>query len=762
MKSKIVQIICSVITLPAVMLLSALQQKVMAQNKNLPLHPKLQVLAQPSSSPNWIDFKEGTTINPSTIFTDLKGAFQLTPLDTMKLARKEKDTLGLNHFRYQQYYKQRRVVYGEYFVHQQPGGFVKSANGNIITGLNLNSEPALTEQQALSNALQSMNARKYLWQNSDMEKELKRLEKNTNATYYPKGELVYAPTDYQGTLQASDYRLAWHFKIYTDDPEVTAKNVYVDAQTGKIIHYSDLAMNCSVGTGSSAYNGNVTIHTQLNGSSYRSLNDCQSTDIYVYNCNGAGASNTFYTDSDNTWSEASQQSAVQAQWGAEMTYNYYMGQHGRASWNGASGDMIAYNNAYAGSNNACWGCTGNSTIFFAGNTAAANDDWNTNDIMAHEFTHGVTQSSAGLIYRGESGALNESFSDIFGEMVESWSEGNCDYLVGADRGAIRSFIDPNAYGDPDTYLGTNWYTGTLDNGGVHTNSGVQNHWFYLLSEGGSGINDLGQTYNVRGITRFKARLIAYRALTMYLTSTAKYIDARKATLEAAWDLYGQCSPEIIAVGDAWHAVGVESQSPIFALNACGNYPASGTFVQSISRLTAADGCNTEITPNPTQVYFTARDQVILYPGFKAAEGSNFVAYLEPCSSTRWERASTNTTTPSSSLDGIKSDAEKGLNKQALLNKPTPAIPSEIVSNSISVIPNPFQSTFQLIMNLKEQEKVQVTIYNSQGVKVKEKHILNVSKGINKISFDCTNLAKGIYMVEIYTGNVKTVQKVVKM
>src|SRR4030095_12874916 len=103
-------------------------------------------------------------------------------------------------------------------------------------------------------------------------------------------------------------------------------------------------------------------------------------------------------------------------------------------------------------------------------------------------------------------------------------------------------------------------------------------------------------YNVTGITRFKARLIAYRALTEYLTSSSQYIDARKASLQAAWDLYGQCSQEIISVGDAWHAVGVESQSPAYIMNACGSYPASGTWLQSISVLTAADGCTATITP----------------------------------------------------------------------------------------------------------------------------------------------------------------------
>ena len=161
----------------------------------------------------------------------------------------------------------------------------------------------------------------------------------------------------------------------------------------------------------------------------------------------AAVRKTYYTDADNSWGSTSQKSAVQAQWGARMTYNYYNAVHSRQSWDGASGDLIAYNNANAGENNACWGCTGNQAIFYAGNTSSALDDWNTNDIMGHEFTHGVTQASADLTYDREFGALNESFSDIFGEMVESYSEGNCDYLVGADRGAIRSLLNPPAFSD---------------------------------------------------------------------------------------------------------------------------------------------------------------------------------------------------------------------------------------------------------------------------------------------------------------------------
>jgi bacillolysin len=732
-----------------------------------PLSAKLQRIAKGGSTREWINFFEDSTIKPRSIFTDFKDGFGLSDDDKMTITKIKKDDIGFSHFKYQQYYKSHIVLYGEYIIHQQPDGFVKSGNGRLITGLNLASTPSIAEKPALDAALHFMNAGKYLWQNAAMEKELKRQQNDQNATYYPKGELVYAPNNWNADFKPSDYRLTWHFKIYTDGSDVMAKDVYVDAITGKVIHYTDIAMNCSGGTGTSAYNGSVSINTQSSGGVYRSLNDCQSTNIYVYNCGRSVATNTFYTDADNSWTAASQQSAVQAQWGAMMTYNYYIGEHGRTSWDNAAGDLIAYNNAVYGSpataNNACWGCYGNNAIFGAGNSTGATDDWNSDDIMGHEFTHGVTQSEAGLDYNKESGALNESFSDIFGEMVESWAEGNCDYLEGADKsgGPIRSFINPNTYGQPDTYLGTDWVstsgctpTGNNDNCGVHTNSGVQNHWFYLLSEGGSGTNDNGQSYNLTGITRFKARLIAYRALTVYLTSSSQYIDSRKATLEAAWDIYGQCSPEIIAVGDAWHAVGVESQSPAYSQTACGSYPATGTFVQAISTLTAGNGCTTTVASSSTAVTFTARDKVLLEPGFSAANGSTFRAYLEPCSSTRWK------TVP----HVIMSDAERGITNNIARNAGTSkesAMASDKASDGVTVAPNPFTGSFTLSINSKADVKAQVTVYNAYGAKVKEQTGVNLIKGLNKLSLNCSNFASGVYMLEVNFGDSKIVKRIIK-
>src|SRR5262249_49114357 len=121
---------------------------------------------------------------------------------------------------------------------------------------------------------------------------------------------------------------------------------------------------------------------------------------------------------------------------------------------------------------------------------------------------------------------------------------------------IRNMANPGTFGDPDTYGTGNWYTGTGDNGGVHWNSGVQNFWFYLLSQGGTGSNDYGNAYSVTGIGMTDAAAIAFRNLTVYLGANSQYTDARFYAIVAAEDLFGACSQQVISTTNAWHAVGV--------------------------------------------------------------------------------------------------------------------------------------------------------------------------------------------------------------
>lgn len=190
------------------------------------------------------------------------------------------------------------------------------------------------------------------------------------------------------------------------------------------------------------------------------------------------------------------------------------------------------------------------------------------DVCGHEITHGLTSKTANLAYQKESGALNEGFSDIFGNSIEVWARPTKNsWKLGEDFNyVIRDMANPNAYKQPDTYLGTYWVnvvgctptSGSTGNDqcGVHTNSGVLNYWYYLLTTGGSGTNDKGFAYNVAGIGVDKAAAIAYRTLTTYLTSSSTYLDARMLSLQAASDLYGAGSVEVTQTTNAWDAVGV--------------------------------------------------------------------------------------------------------------------------------------------------------------------------------------------------------------
>jgi Zn-dependent metalloprotease len=189
------------------------------------------------------------------------------------------------------------------------------------------------------------------------------------------------------------------------------------------------------------------------------------------------------------------------------------------------------------------------------------------DIVGHEYGHAITQYTSNLVYAYEPGALNESYSDIMGALVEFAEQpdgrsaypasvnGQSDWLCGEDSwimdAALRDLRDPQRYGQPSYYLGTNWFNGDDDNGGVHYNSGVQNFAFYLLAEGGSGTND-GHPYSVTGLGIETARDIALYANTYLLTQDAQYRDSRNAWMMAA----SVMGVDTMVVRDVWTAVGL--------------------------------------------------------------------------------------------------------------------------------------------------------------------------------------------------------------
>ncbi len=193
------------------------------------------------------------------------------------------------------------------------------------------------------------------------------------------------------------------------------------------------------------------------------------------------------------------------------------------------------------------------------------------DVLGHEFSHGVIKSTSNLNSYCESGALGESFADIFGLMIQNYGTGILNWTIGEDVGyGERSLSDPTSInqslfqatcggtlqGQPAIYHGQNWYYGSCDHSGSHINDGVQNKWFYLLVRGGTFNN-----VTVGGIGIDKAACIAYKNVTQYLGSSSVYSDARAGSVLAASSLYGACSYELAQVKNAWAAVGVGSPAP---------------------------------------------------------------------------------------------------------------------------------------------------------------------------------------------------------
>ncbi len=347
---------------------------------------------------------------------------------------------------------------------------------------------------------------------------------------------------------------------------------FVDAQTGAILHSFNNVADGAPGTGSALDLNGVsrTFGTYFAGSSYYMLDASQPMYDAVNSQipqnplgaivgvdlrgNDLGAQSTIYfvMSADNTWSD---RASVSAHYNAILIYNYFRTVFGRNSID--NNGMTIYSIIHATSNgqpmdNAFW--SGKVMCYGDGNTKFTSLAGGF-DVAAHEMTHGVTQHTANLIYENESGALNESMSDAFAASVDSanWTIGEqvIKDFTRYPAGVLRDMQDPHngvTAGSPAWQPSTmaEFVLTTGDNGGVHVNSGIPNNAFYRVAA---------------TIGRPRASGIWYKALTSYLTSSAQFLDARIATLSAAKQMYGDSSPEVVAVTNAWDAVGVTDGTP---------------------------------------------------------------------------------------------------------------------------------------------------------------------------------------------------------
>ena len=389
------------------------------------------------------------------------------------------------------------------------------------------------------------------------------------------------------------YRLAYLARVATAD-DLTL--YFLDAHTGAVIDQRSDAhrQTSAVGIGTGVLGDRKKISASSEAGTYVGSDRLRPPVIETFDMKGNLARTLQFlngvvslgtadlaADADNDWLDGAN---VDAHAYAGFTYDYFFKRFGRRGLDNANIRIRSLthpvNRQDALTSPASVVFTFFVNAFYAGdgilvygeglpnNVTLARQNWNyvagALDIVAHELTHGVTDYSSGLIYRNESGALNEAFSDMMGTAVEFFFQpagsgsAQADYLIGEDvvtPGGIRSMANPRAFQDPDHY--SLRYTGTADNGGVHINSGIANHAYFLAIEGGTHRTSGLTVQGVGTANRDQIEKVFYRAFTQLLPSNATFATARAATIQAAHDLYGDGSAATRAVAQAWTAVGVD-------------------------------------------------------------------------------------------------------------------------------------------------------------------------------------------------------------
>ncbi|MFF5927344.1 M4 family metallopeptidase [Streptomyces hydrogenans] len=453
------------------------------------------------------------------------------------------DRDGTTHTRYERTYAGLPVLGGDLVVAETKAGAttgVSRSSRAELKNVDLTADvaPAAAEKQALGLAA------------ADGSKKAAADRAPRKVVWMAKGAPVLAYETVVGGLQ--------------HDGTPNELHVVTDAKTGEKLYEWQAV---ETGVGNTMYSGQVTLGT---APSY-TLTDTGRGNHKTYNLNGGtSGTGTLFSNTTDTWGNGlpsnKETAGADAHYGAALTWDYYKNVHGRSGIRGdgvGAYSRVHYGNAYV---NAFW--QDSCFCMTYGDGTSNSKPLTSIDVAAHEMTHGVTSNTAGLVYSGESGGLNEATSDIFAAAVEFYANNandKGDYLVG-EKIDIRGNGTPLRYMDKPSKDGSSkdaWYSGigSID---VHYSSGPANHFFYLLSEG-SGVKTVnGVTYDsptsdglpVTGIGIDKARLIWFKALTTKWGSSTNYAGARTGTVAVAEELYGAGSPEALAVQHAWAAVNV--------------------------------------------------------------------------------------------------------------------------------------------------------------------------------------------------------------
>ncbi len=524
------------------------------------------------------------------------------PRTELDVVRIDIDNLGMRHVRFQQHYNGLPVVGANLIVHYTSDGVLKTVNGNYEPEISIAKTPRISGDEAVRLASQD-------------------LESFFGSGNPDQPELVIFP--WEGTTY-----VAWRLFLYSDSP-MGRWEYFVDAATGDVIYKADRIMDIdAVGTGVNVM-GDPRNHIDVDytGSEYqmRDLTRQASNDPHGHggqmpagnyiqtNIAGTNLPGSIATDSDNYWDDpASQSPAVDGHVYSTLVYDYLLTQFNRNGYDDAGASMLCIvNYSGDGDNNAYW--DGSRIVVWSWSSG-----WRSlatcPDVIAHEWGHAVTEYTSGLVYQKEPGALNESFSDMIGAAFEFFHDtlDTPDWYMGENGlvsgNGFRSLDNPHEFGDPDTYGTDDPYWIDVvncspsyqnDYCGVHTNSGVGNKWFSLLSDGGS---HNGQA--VVGIGVQNAMKVAYRANAFYWNSQTDYHEAALATMDAADDLdpTGTWSTR---AAEAWTAVQVAVPLPAITFSYPDGVPSTVNPTDSTTFRVVVEGAyGAEVSTGTEQIHWS--------------------------------------------------------------------------------------------------------------------------------------------------------------
>lgn len=473
-----------------------------------------------------------------------------------------KDGRGFKHIRLTKMHNGVEIFGGERIAHLDDKNFLRSVSGRIFKGVEIETTPVIDEAQAIAAAKAALGHK------GEFAEE-------------PTVKLIILPEQ----IRTGDDKIEGATLVYkvdlqpaNDGTQMGDCSFFVRAGDGNIVWRLNNRRHAD-GLGASLYSGAVTVNTYEYSGEVYMLEDGLRSKSRAVDANDGNSTFTDFIDDNNAWgvlgdSTDRQTAAVDAHFGVAQSWDYFLNRHGRYGADGDGGkilSMIHYVDQDAlDAGQISWtnASGGNNRLFFGDGGTNSNgvtfSPLVSLDIVGHEFTHCVVDTTANLTYANESGAIDEAFSDIFGTAIEFYTRDmysddpdfDANYLIAEeiitaspdDRLYMRSLEDPTLKNDPIHY--DDRYIGSADKGGVHTNSGIMNYVYYLLAEGGT--HPTTNVY-VPPIGRRWAEDMFYTVLVAFLTPSATFRNVADAMVEVA-SIYG--IDERRAVERAWFAVGV--------------------------------------------------------------------------------------------------------------------------------------------------------------------------------------------------------------